>query len=99
MLMSVLGGMVEVGSFWVCMLSRLAFIWTWGSTFSSDLVRLNRTESCLHVYLPCSRASGHADKMCLEERKDYWPDGKPSVILLQKYISVSSSVRNLYIVL
>ena len=35
-------------------------------SFSSDLTscRLSRTESCLHVCLPCSKASGHADGMC-----------------------------------
>ena len=53
------------GCSWAGMLLRSVYIWTWESAFPSDLVRLNRTELCLFVYLPCSRASGHADKMCL----------------------------------
>ena len=58
------GGMVAGGCSWAPMLSRSAYIWPLGSAFSSDLTRLCKTESCLHVYLPCFKAFGHADRMC-----------------------------------
>ena len=47
-----------------CMLSRSAYIQPFRSAFSSDLTRLCRIDSCLYVYLPCFKASGHTDRMC-----------------------------------
>lgn len=58
---SKLGGMVAGGCFLSAHVSRSAQTWTLGSAFSNDVPRLSRTESCLHVYLPYSSASRHAD--------------------------------------